>query len=71
MSYAKKEKEREFKEVCESISILQREIEDLEVLIDEKDQEIKMRKDDRKNLSRLYDLGIIDEQGNPIEKLQF
>ena len=30
-----------------------------------------MMKYDRETLSWLYDIGIIDEQGNPIEKLQF
>ena len=65
------QKEEELKEKWEAIPALHNEINHLKTLLSEKDQEVSNMKNDSKILERLYEQGIIDANGDPIEKLQF
>ena len=70
LKHSKDEKKREEEEMdqqLESIPLLQKEIFDLKELINQKDNEIDLYSSDRKILTKLLKMGVIDRDSNPLK----
>ena len=54
------------KTAAESVPLLQKEIDDLKRVLEDKTIELNDRENDSDILKNLFDLGLIDGEGNPI-----
>ena len=66
-----REKEKEMKEELDIVPELKEEIKDLKLQLEETAEELERRDKDAIILLNLFEKGIIDRDGNIIEKIEF
>ena len=67
----KKESEQELKEALLLVPELKKQIYELQDNLEEKEHELENKSKNSEILAKLFKMGLIDAEGNPIEKINF